>query len=635
MEYRREIDGLRALAVLPVILFHAGFQTFSGGFVGVDVFFVISGYLITSIILSELEQEKFSIINFYERRARRILPALFLVMFACLPFAWLLLAPGNMKEFSESVVSVNFFLSNILFWRVSGYFDTASELKPLLHTWSLAVEEQYYLLFPIFLAIFYRLGKRRIVLVLLALFAVSLMSAEWGSFNKPTAAFFLLPTRGFEIIIGALVAFYLNSVTSVRSSIQDSLIFRQWVSLAGLGLIIYAVFAFDKQTPFPSLLTLVPTVGTAIIILFSTSQTLVGKVLASKLFVGLGLISYSAYLWHQPIFAFARIAHGNQISRAWIFFAIFSTFFMAFLSWRYVEFPFRKRNFIPRKSLLVFVLLCSTFFILFGFIGSYTNGYLFRYKESDRYLAAINFNDEGKYNARRASELMLKSFDTNDSRRKILIIGDSFSQDLVNALYETGFQKTNQFSTRSISIGCGNLFISRDKFRDRVEKNCFKQIFGWGFEGLYEDDKLRKLMLIADEIWFASAWQYWQAELIRESVTNVARFSDKPVKVFGTKSFGNIDIKRLLMQSASERILSKGAVSSESIRTNELLKASLPTYIFIDIQYLLCGNEVDQCPLFDSEGHLKSYDGEHLTVYGARLYGEKLADGALRGYLDR
>lgn len=147
MNYRREIDGLRALAVVPVILFHAGFETFSGGFVGVDVFFVISGYLITTIILAELEQEKFSIVNFYERRARRILPALFLVMLVCIPFAWFWLLPSDMKDFSQSLVAVSVFASNILFWQESGYFDTAAELKPLLHTWSLAVEEQYYVLF--------------------------------------------------------------------------------------------------------------------------------------------------------------------------------------------------------------------------------------------------------------------------------------------------------------------------------------------------------------------------------------------------------------------------------------------------------------------------------------------------------
>ena len=168
MNYRREIDGLRALAVLPVILFHAGFQTFSGGFVGVDVFFVISGYLITTIILTEKQAGTFTLINFYERRARRILPALFAVMLVCLPFAWIWLLPQDMKNFSDSLVAVSGFASNILFWRTSGYFEPAAELKPLLHTWSLAVEEQYYVFFPLFLMLTWHLGKRWI-LVLLAL----------------------------------------------------------------------------------------------------------------------------------------------------------------------------------------------------------------------------------------------------------------------------------------------------------------------------------------------------------------------------------------------------------------------------------------------------------------------------------
>ncbi|MGL4603794.1 MAG: acyltransferase family protein [Iodobacter sp.] len=209
MKYRREIDGLRALAVLPVILFHAGFETFSGGFVGVDIFFVISGYLITTIILSELEQDKFSIVNFYERRARRILPVLFLVMLVCIPFAWLYLLPGDMKDFSQSLVAVSVSASNILFWRESGYFDTAAELKPLLHTWSLAVEEQYYFLFPLFLMLFWKLGKRWIVVTLGLLFVISLTVAQWAAYAKPTAAFFLLPTRGWELLIGAFAAFYL------------------------------------------------------------------------------------------------------------------------------------------------------------------------------------------------------------------------------------------------------------------------------------------------------------------------------------------------------------------------------------------------------------------------------------------
>ena len=150
MNYRAEIDGLRALAVLPVILFHAGFDLFSGGYIGVDVFFVISGYLIATIIIKEMYEEKFSLINFYERRARRILPALFFLMIICLPFGWLLLTPSDLKDFGQSIIAVSLFSSNFLFWWETGYFDTASELKPLLHTWSLAVEEQFYIIFLYF-----------------------------------------------------------------------------------------------------------------------------------------------------------------------------------------------------------------------------------------------------------------------------------------------------------------------------------------------------------------------------------------------------------------------------------------------------------------------------------------------------
>jgi len=215
LKYRAEIDGLRALAVIPVILFHAGFEWFSGVFVGVDVFFVISGYLITTIIISEMAEGKFSMVNFYERRARRILPALFFVMAACLPFAWLWLTPSDLKDFGQSLIAVSFFSSNMLFWLESGYFDTAAELKPLLHTWSLAVEEQYYILFPIFLMLTWRLGVKWISIILSFVFLLSLGLAVLGTqyATNPqitSGTFFLLPTRGWELLVGVFAAFYLK-----------------------------------------------------------------------------------------------------------------------------------------------------------------------------------------------------------------------------------------------------------------------------------------------------------------------------------------------------------------------------------------------------------------------------------------
>jgi len=364
MKYRAEIDGLRALAVLPVILFHAGFEWFSGGFVGVDVFFVISGYLITTIIISEMAEGKFSIVNFYERRARRILPALFFVMASCLPFAWLWLPPSDLKDFGQSLVAVSTFSSNILFWLESGYFDTAAELKPLLHTWSLAVEEQYYILFPIFLMLTWRLGVRWVLILLSIVFFISLGVAQWGAYNSPTAAFFLLPTRGWELLVGVFAAFYLKYNTHLKSHSLN-----QALSLLGFCLIVYSIIAFDETTPFPSLYALVPTIGTGLLILCAVPKTFIHKFLSIKFIVGIGLISYSAYLWHQPLLAFSRHRLIGEPSDVLIGLLCAFSLVLAWVSWRFVEAPFRHKQFFNRVKIFTFsgasILIFSTIGFLF------------------------------------------------------------------------------------------------------------------------------------------------------------------------------------------------------------------------------------------------------------------------------
>jgi peptidoglycan/LPS O-acetylase OafA/YrhL len=372
-DYRREIDGLRALAVLSVVLFHAGFETFSGGFVGVDVFFVISGYLITTIILAELEQGKFSIVNFYERRARRILPALFLVMFVCMPFAWFWLLPSEMKDFSQSLVAVSVFASNMLFWYESGYFDASAELKPLLHTWSLAVEEQYYVLFPLFLMLFWRLGKRLILITLGLVFVASFAVAEWAAYAKPAAAFYLLPTRGWELLIGAFAALYMSRANRK----EFSKAFGEICGWLGVALFLYSCFSYSKVTPFPGLYALVPTLGTVLIILFATQKTTVGKFVGNKAFVGVGLISYSAYLWHQPLFAFAR--QRSTVEPSYTVFLVLSViaFVLAYFSWRFVEAPFRRKK-IPRFKVFLFAGVGSILMIAIGLYGNYKDGFISR-----------------------------------------------------------------------------------------------------------------------------------------------------------------------------------------------------------------------------------------------------------------
>jgi peptidoglycan/LPS O-acetylase OafA/YrhL len=292
MKYRREIDGLRALAVLPVILFHAGYATFSGGFVGVDIFFVISGYLITTILINEMEQGSFSIAKFYERRARRILPALFFVILCTIPFAWLWMLPQDFRGFSQSLAAVPLFASNILFFITSNYFDTSSDLKPLLHTWSLAVEEQYYVFFPLVMMFTWKLGKKWLFTIISVLAIFSIIAAEWFVSSNPSFAFYLLPTRAFEILLGALVAFYLNNKPA-NHNINNQ--YGQFASVLGLLLIIYSILAFNKHTPSPSLLTLIPVVGTCLVIAFANSKNIVGKILGLKILVGIGLISYHTY----------------------------------------------------------------------------------------------------------------------------------------------------------------------------------------------------------------------------------------------------------------------------------------------------------------------------------------------------
>ena len=330
--YRREIDGLRALAVLPVIFFHAGFSSFGGGYVGVDVFFVISGYLITRLVAAELDAGTFDLWAFYERRARRILPALFAVVLACLPFAWAWMLPAELKNFAQSLVGVAIFASNVLFWRETGYFAPAAEEKPLLHTWSLAVEEQYYLAFPVFLIVAWRFGRDPVFYLVAAAALVSLALAQTTVRSAPDAAFYLPHTRAWELLAGSLCA-----LGQRRFGARA----HELLALAGLVLIGVAVFGFDTATPTPSLLTLIPVGGAALIVLFAQSTTLTARLLGTPILVGIGLASYSAYLWHFPLFAFARLRALPVDSAGFMLALSGMALVLGWATWRTVERPFR------------------------------------------------------------------------------------------------------------------------------------------------------------------------------------------------------------------------------------------------------------------------------------------------------
>lgn len=372
-EYRKDIDGLRAFAVIPVILFHGGFEWFRGGYVGVDIFFVISGYLITSIILREKDAGTFSIISFYERRARRILPALFFIILVCLPFAWFWLLPHELKDFGKSMIAVTAFASNFLFWQESNYFATDAELVPLLHTWSLAVEEQFYVFFPLLMIIFWKFGKRWLVAILSLIALLSFGLTEWGWRHFPEANFYLIPTRAWELMIGALCAFYLYKNKQPQEK------FNHFGSFLGLFLIIIAIFFLDRTIPYPSFFTLMPTIGTALIILYSSSDTLIYKLLSYRILVGIGLISYSAYLWHQPLFAFAKIQSIEEPALWLISLLSVLAFVLGYLSWRFIEKPFRNKHRFTRRQIFMAGFIASLITIGAGTALLISDGAMYRF----------------------------------------------------------------------------------------------------------------------------------------------------------------------------------------------------------------------------------------------------------------
>lgn len=436
MKYRREIDGLRAVAVLPVILFHAGMTFWSGGFVGVDVFFVISGYLITSILIEDRERGRYSVLGFYERRARRILPALFIVLIACIPFAWMWVPPYPFEDFARSLAFAALFISNIHFLEHGGYFDLNADLRPLLHTWSLAVEEQYYLLFPLVLFCLRKFRRAKFLIAFTVLALASLAVAEWGWRNYPSQNFYFTPSRLWELLAGSLCAAILYQRAQLKSEI-----------LAGLGLamILFATVFFNAALPFPSLYTLVPVVGTCLIILFAERETVTARILSIKPFVGIGLISYSAYLWHQPIFAFARIRHAEEVPDWAMMGLAVLALGLAWISWRFIEQPFRGKTplVLPtRRGILGASLAGIVAFAAFGFWGLAKEGFTARLDlEGSPYLARLyeQTTEHGEAAARcpDASAPVLRDlcpvFTPADPKRRIALMGDSHSRVILPA----------------------------------------------------------------------------------------------------------------------------------------------------------------------------------------------------------
>jgi hypothetical protein len=454
--YRPEIQGLRAIAVTAVIFYHAqitifGYQFFKGGFIGVDIFFVVSGYLITSIILKELvTTSSFSFKHFFEARIRRIFPALLFVMLISLPFAWIYLIPSSFVDFSKSILYSLGFSSNFYFnYSDQKYGAESALLKPFLHIWSLSVEKQYYILFPIFLHITFKYFKKHLLTIILICLIISLQISDWSIIKYPSITFYSLHTRLWQLLAGSTLA-YLEITKGHRSKNQ---ILNLILPTFGLFLIAHSILFFHDKMLLPSFYSLFPIIGVCLIIWFSNKDELITKVLSTKLFVGIGLISYSLYLWHHPIFVFDRIVEFSQDSLFKKLLLGIIVLILSIISYYLVERPSRNKE-IKFKVIISSVIISVFILIIYNLNIIQNDGYKNRLPEILGKNLQIEMNwDLLKNSSGKNCHSNVEGCKFNiSSNRKVYIVGDSHAGSLIFDLKDRVVKKNYQFIVSTVCI---------------------------------------------------------------------------------------------------------------------------------------------------------------------------------------
>ncbi|MGB6222638.1 MAG: acyltransferase family protein [Haloferula sp.] len=489
IKYRPDIDGLRAVAVLPVIFYHLGFSAFSGGFVGVDVFFVISGYLITGILVREVDQQKKAgeiILSFYDKRARRILPVFFVVLFVTLVFASCWYFPINFIRYGKSLITSNLFSSNFFFWSESGYFNPNSETKPLLHTWSLGVEEQFYLFFPLFLLGLCALSRRFLVPFLIIGALLSFAGSVYTSYHHADISFYWSPLRAWELLIGSLLAIRAFPRFSFRPS-------NGLIATVGMGMICYSVFVFDEAVRFPGISALLPAVGAALLIEAGKGggQTLMGTLLSLPAVVLIGKLSYSLYLWHWPLIVFYRYYVVRPIHLGDHLLILILTFGLSWLTWRFVERPFRAKGFLRRSSTFKLSLAGIMFFCSAGVVILHSQGIPGRFSPEVARIAKFGTDFDQEVIDALASEVVPDMIKEEGSRvSRFALMGDSHA-----GMYVSEFQRiANRYgeSFRSFVIGLHPPILEALSTKPKRE-----EWFSDSFEEVIGDKGIRVVYLAA------------------------------------------------------------------------------------------------------------------------------------------
>lgn len=645
-KYRSDIDGLRAVAVLSVLFFHAEFSSFAGGFVGVDVFFVISGYLITRLIVEEIDKTgSFKFRNFYIRRFKRLFPALFVMLLACFITAYFIFSPQHFERLSSVLLLSLVSLSNIFFWNEAGYFGTDSAFKPLLHTWSLSVEEQFYFFWPPLLYfLFVRAKKYRPVIILfgvgLTSFMLNIFLFDQDSYlrqklslslfsesgKSESAAFFLMPFRIFEFVIGGMLVWFSSEQT--KKNYINTLL-----AAIGMVLIIIAVFKFNEETAFPSFNALLPCLGAALII-FSGGGRYTGLLLSNKLMVGIGKLSYSLYLVHWPIIVFYKYWKFDDLSTVEKYSLCVISFIAAFLLNMLVEKPFRYFQFDKTDRSNKIALIGSLGLVAGLCITSAhvwkSEGWAWRLPHEIRDALSQDWNNQSNQTQKIAKELAIKDVDAGTDKR-ILFLGDSFMGDLVGAMSAPLEKQGFVIDAFNFDDQCLPYLDNYGADIPKPNVNKCSPVFN-------KISKLEKKLADVDLIVFHSRWQSKNIKFLEEFLDFCNEFSNKecPLIVLGSraewlhvptmvsKMHSRFDVTSVNSLAYNKRLIWRYHKHRKALE-HHTKKLAIP---YIDLVNKMCSDTNAECQILDGQKNILIYDHGHWTLAGQAYYGNLIADSS-------
>ncbi len=603
--YRWDIQGLRAIAVMSVVIFHINPQLLSGGYVGVDIFFVISGYLIMGFIWRDLNNNSFSLMHFYTKRVQRLFPALLVMVVVSAIFGYFILLPHEALNFSSSLIATLLYVSNFYFYLEADYFNDAMEFAPLLHTWSLSVEEQFYLLFPLLIMLLFAKAKKDIFKLLLFIAFVSLILSQFLISYDKSFAFFASPSRFFQFIIGGIVAISLHKY-KLPQNLNNSL------GVLALALLLLSLFLYDETTLFPGIHALLPTLATALILFVGKEPNITSQFLSNKLFILIGNTSYSIYLWHWPLIVFYKLQISPSLSNQEQIGLLFGSLLLGYLSWKYIEKSTKGKNYT--LAMIISTLLVS--------LGSY---YAFTSLSLEHKNIASTYLDYNTSKFRSGECFLTSDYDSinffdkskcithTQGKKNYLLIGDSHAAHFYSALDQA--KEDNITITQVTASGC------HPTLPYTGTKRC-SDLMQWAYQELIINKEFDTIILSAH-------WKYSEKEQLLSSIKFLGKYS-KRIIVLGPNMEYLQSLPRLLANlppTEDTRSIYKSAgkykeVASVDYYMKTYLKKENVTYI--SILKLLC--DANGCTTTTPKGIPIAFDASHLTHSGACYIVENIRD---------